>query len=136
MSGLTCTIGGVSFGALNTNAGRKCLRCYVHAMEYDTKRFHAPGTAGNFLVRGNRKGGKLVAALCYIDSLSSVHNAYQSDRGAWENTAIAITDSTGTVFTRCNLDNGGMSIVKMPYSIGRGSNLVRMDVIASFSIDS
>ena len=136
MSGLTCTLGGVSFGALNTSPGRKCIRCYVQALEYDTKRFHVPGTTGNFIVRGSRMGGKILAELAYIDVLGSVHSAFQSDRAAWENTAISITDSTGAVFTRCNLDNGGLRLIRMPYSLGRGSGWVRMDAAASYTVDS
>ena len=135
MSALTHTIGGVSFGALSSAAGRKSLGCFPEALEYDVKRFHAPGTAGNFIVRGDRMGGKIVAGLRYVDSLANVQSNYQSDRSGWENTALAIVDSTGTTFARCNLDNGGMKITRKPTSIGRGG-LVFMDAVATFTVDS
>jgi len=135
MAGLTHTIGGVNFGALNTSAGRKSLGCYPTSLNYQYIRFHAPGSNGRFLIHGNRDGGTIQMDAAYVDSLANVHSAFQSDRNAWENTAVVIVDSTGINFTRCMLVNGSMHIAKRPFAIGR-TGFVRMDVTAAFDVDS
>ena len=135
MAGLTHTIGGVAFSALNSSAGRKSLGCFPQAMNYSIFRFHSPGTSGNYVVRGGRNGGTLAAQLRYVDTLANVHAAFQADRTAWEDVALTIVDSTSTTFTRCSLDNHSMKITRKPLALGRGG-LVFMDAAATFTVDS
>ena len=135
-TGASCTIGGVSFGQLaGATNGRYCLECYAHSLEYSLRRFHPPAVAGNFIVRGNRNGGTITANLRYINTYSSILSNYNSDRAAWENTAVTIVDEAGATYLNCNLIPGSMHRVHRPRAIGRTVGQCVMDIEAQWHYD-
>src|SRR5689334_12710063 len=128
MAGVTCTIGGVNFLALRSTANRYCLSCRLENLKADKQRFHPPGVNGNFIVRGGRNGGELVAKLRYVNTLAAALAAYNSDINAWYNTAVTILDEAGATYNTCNLTH--MSRSSDPRSMGRGGGLVFFDALA------
>lgn len=135
MAGLTHSIGGVNFDELSHAADRYSLGCFSFSRLIDIKRFHAPGSNGNFVMHCGRTGGKIIARLRYLDTLGNVLAAYQSDHKAWEDTPVTIVTSDNESITRCLLSAGGMSPKGEPTAFGR-SNFVVMDAVAAFDIDS
>lgn len=133
MASLTHTIGGVSFGALSSASGQYSLGCYPTSMLYDIKRFHCPGSDGNFIVRGGRMGGKLVARMRYVGAAATILGTFRSHAAAWENAAVTVVDSAGTSYTRCSLEGLAMRVTSDP----KGFNGVSyIDVEATFIRDS
>lgn len=134
MGGSTCNLGGVAFTALNSkNAGRYCLECYAEDFSYAKRRFHPPGVTGNFMVRGGRNGGKIVARVRYVDTYANVVANYNSDKNAWNNTAITVTDEAGAQYLLCNLEHGRR--LGRPQSMGRGGGICCMDAEFVFMYD-
>ena len=134
MGGATCTLGGVAFNALaGATAGRYCLECFPENFEYVKRRFHAPGVTGNFIVRGGRNGGRIVARVRYIGAFANVGANYIADKNAWNNTAVTVIDQWGGTYLTCNLSHGRPA--SRPMSMGRGGGLCVMDAEFIFNYD-
>lgn len=130
MAGTTFTLGGISFAALDSTSGRKCLYCYTDAAEWVVHKFHPPGVNGNLLIFDGRHGGKITAVARYIGSVSGALGNYASDRNTLVGGTVTVNDGT-TSFERCILIHS--SPLSRPKAMGRGSNLVFFD--AQFIFD-
>ena len=132
--GLSFTLGGQTFGALGSTAGRFALAIDVDSPQQDIKRIHVPGTDGNYILRGGRAGVCVTARLRYVGSLANVYTNFAADKAAWANTAVTVT-APGHTLSRCQLEPGSMKIIKEPAAKGDGTN-VFMDCEAVFVSDA
>jgi hypothetical protein len=138
-SGLTHTIGSSSFASISPAAERISLGAFKISFTYDVKRFHPPGTVGNFVVHNGRNGGRIVATNMYNGSLATVLADAEADQAAWEDTPVTIVLSSGTSVQRCLLEPGGMSIKQDPRASGRGGpggDLCTAVYQCTFAVDS
>ena len=117
---LSFTIGGVSFAALGTTAGRKAMAFLPGNPSYDISRFHVKGSNGNFIIRGGKDGGRIYCRGRYIGLLDTAMGLYFSDVEAWANAAISVVGH-GKTYASCNLDKDGAKISKEPVAMGRGT---------------
>ena len=129
----TFSIGYQTFADLASTDGRKALSCKPDAPLQDLKRFHVPGSKGNFLIRGDSAGVRIYTKMRYIGT--DVMALFAADKAAWTNTAVTIVATDGT-YERCSLDPGGMKIVRDPVAMGDGSARMFMDVEATFTSDA
>jgi hypothetical protein len=133
---LTFTIGGVAFGAINSDGSsatlaRQALSMKTPAWTYSKLRRHPPGTNGNIVVHDGRIGGKIIARFRYLGALSTILGYYKSDREAWADTAVTIIDIAGDSYLSCNLES--LTMESDPQGIG-GSKAFFV-VVATFNYD-
>ena len=135
MAGLTHTLGGTAYTALNGSAaGKYSLGCYPADNEYDMKPFHPPGVNGNYILWAGRKGGKIVAKMRYIGAAATILADWTSNKAGWEGQSITIVDSGGASITLCTLEPGSAKITAGPKGCGGGRAF--MDCEATFTRNS
>jgi len=103
MAGITFSIGGTNFTALDSTSGRHALGVRATNPHYDVKRFHPPGVDGQYVVRCGRLGQTFIFRARYVGTLANVFAYIETDRNAWANAAITLIDDHGTTYTVCNL---------------------------------
>jgi hypothetical protein len=133
MARLTHSIGGVSFGAINSTDLRQSLGCFADNEEYQVHAFHPPGANGNVTIWAGRQGQQVRATQKYVGSAAAVLSAYKADREAWAPAPVSITDSGGTEFLRCRMVR--MSVTKPCTPVGPGG-VCFMETQAVFTRDS
>jgi hypothetical protein len=133
MAGLSFSIGGTTYAALNIDAaGSYALGIKADASEYDIKRFHVPGVNGAYKVRGGRLRRKIVARVRYVGaSADAAIDTYDTAMATHVNNEQTIVDDGGQSFTRCELLS--MTRISEPRASGRGT--VYLDAELVFSSD-
>jgi len=101
--GISITIGGVTYGALNSADGKYCMSCNTSNGRYLLQRFHPPGSDGNCVARLGRVGGTITCRLRYTGDIGTILDEIGTDREAFENAAVEINDIAGETFDYCNL---------------------------------
>jgi hypothetical protein len=129
---LTFALGSSTFSDLSRSNLRNALYIRVANGTFQRQRFHLPGVNGNFIIRGGRVGQRIVAAFRYVDTLANVLSAAETDRAAWEDAAVTITDDKSTAYTLCNLES--FDRITDPRAIQ--DSKVFMDCVAIFARDS
>jgi len=132
--GMTFSIGGVAYADNGPADGKHAMGISVGSPGQDIKRFHAPGTDGNLVIRGGRVGQSIVCIIRYIGTVAGSRALYRADKDAFANTAVTIIDDESYSHTNCNLldmkESGPMQ------ATGLTNGQVSFDVVASFTRDS
>jgi hypothetical protein len=132
MAGISYYIASTQFKALSRSNARNALSIRVNKGDFVRQRFHVPGVNGNIIVRGGRTGQRIICRMRYIDTLANVLTAVETDRLAWEDTAVTIQDDKSTSYTLCNME--AFERVNDPVAI-QGAK-VMLDMQATFTRDS
>ena len=125
----------VAFGAMSVSNGRKAMSMSVNSPSYSKQQFSLPGVDGIYVVRGGKRATQITAMVRYVGaSVTAAEALYTSDKAAFANVALTITDPSATVYTRCELVENGMVRQGEIRPTGRTAGQVRFDVLAQFEV--
>lgn len=130
-SATTFALGGVTFAGLTNakTAGKYALEFHAGAAAEDLHSYHPPNVEGSYTVSGGLVSRPITAKVRYVaSSLSGLHSAIISDRGAFEGKTLSISGDDGQTYARSRLT--GARRVSPIKATGRGT--LRVDVEYSF----
>jgi hypothetical protein len=129
------TGGALTFGAIGHTNSRQALDFDPGAPLQDQKRFHAPGVAGQFLIRGAQVGRNVSVVVRYwADDVAGVEALYQADADKFASEQVTIA-CAGQTYHGLNLDPSSMRRAMRIRPTGRGTACI-CDVAMVFTQDN
>lgn len=126
----------LTFGAIGHTNARQALDFDAGAAHQDQKRFHAPGVAGQFLIRGASTARRIIVAVRYwATTIDAVETLYQADMATMATKSVQFV-CMGQTYKGCNLlpDSARRSMRMRP--TGRSPAAFVCDVSMVFTQDN
>lgn len=93
----------ITYGAISTTNGRQAISFDAGAEFQDQKRFHSPGVAGQWLVRGAAIGRRISVRMRYMGSTAATAEGYyQSDVASFVTQQVTLA-CYSISYVGCNL---------------------------------